>query len=104
MAGALAGLNFLMWRGRPRPRILRITTTFTSAHAAASEEPFSIRQFRSSAVRQYTVSMYRGLLIAIWLCACTWATLPAFWLVAHPFAARLRRRRKPYLIPLAVWG
>ena len=48
--------------------------------------------------------MYRAFLTLCWLGACTWATLPAFWLIAHPFADRLRRKRLPYVLPLAFWG
>jgi protein-S-isoprenylcysteine O-methyltransferase Ste14 len=48
--------------------------------------------------------VYRAFLCVVWLGACTWATLPTFWLIAHPFAARLRRRRRPYVLPLAFWG
>jgi len=39
-----------------------------------------------------------------WLACVVYATIPAFWLMVHPFAARWRqRRRSPYRILLPLW-
>ncbi len=39
-----------------------------------------------------------------WLACVVYSTIPAFWLMIHPFAARWRaRRRSPYLLLLPAW-
>jgi protein-S-isoprenylcysteine O-methyltransferase Ste14 len=39
-----------------------------------------------------------------WLACVIYSTIPAFWLMIHPFAHRWRaRRRSPYLILLPAW-
>jgi len=39
-----------------------------------------------------------------WLACVQYSTIPAFWLMIHPFANRWRaRRRSPYLILLPAW-
>jgi protein-S-isoprenylcysteine O-methyltransferase Ste14 len=39
-----------------------------------------------------------------WLACVVYSTIPAFWLMIHPFAKRWRaRRRSPYLLLLPVW-
>jgi protein-S-isoprenylcysteine O-methyltransferase Ste14 len=44
------------------------------------------------------------LLIVAWLACVMYSTIPAFWLMIHPFAERWRsRRRSPYLILLPAW-
>jgi protein-S-isoprenylcysteine O-methyltransferase Ste14 len=49
--------------------------------------------------------MYSALLTVAWLISLVYATIPAFWLVIHPFAERWRaRRRSPYYIVLPNWG
>lgn len=39
-----------------------------------------------------------------WLACVVYSTIPAFWLMIHPFAERWRaRRRSPYLVLLPAW-
>jgi protein-S-isoprenylcysteine O-methyltransferase Ste14 len=39
-----------------------------------------------------------------WLACAVYSTIPAFWLMIHPFAERWRaRRRSPYLVLLPAW-
>jgi protein-S-isoprenylcysteine O-methyltransferase Ste14 len=39
-----------------------------------------------------------------WLACVVYSTIPAFWLMIHPFAERWRaRRRSPYLLLLPAW-
>jgi protein-S-isoprenylcysteine O-methyltransferase Ste14 len=39
-----------------------------------------------------------------WLACVVYSTIPAFWLMIHPFAERWRaRRRSPYMVLLPVW-
>jgi protein-S-isoprenylcysteine O-methyltransferase Ste14 len=47
----------------------------------------------------------RGLLRTIgWLACVVYSTIPAFWLMVHPFAVRWRaRQRSPYRVLLPAW-
>jgi protein-S-isoprenylcysteine O-methyltransferase Ste14 len=48
--------------------------------------------------------MYGVFLTAAWLVGILYATIPSFWLMAHPFAAKWRARRSsPYLLLLPAW-
>jgi protein-S-isoprenylcysteine O-methyltransferase Ste14 len=48
--------------------------------------------------------MLEGLHIAGWLACVVYSTIPLFWLMIHPFAARWRsRRRSPYRLLVPVW-
>ena len=39
-----------------------------------------------------------------WLACVVYSTIPAFWLMIHPFAGRWRaRRRSPYVVLLPAW-
>jgi len=38
-----------------------------------------------------------------WLACAVYSTIPAFWLMIHPFAERWRRRRSPYRVLLPLW-
>src|SRR5262252_3745562 len=39
-----------------------------------------------------------------WLACIVYASVPAFWLMVHPFAARWRQsRRSPYVLLLPLW-
>ncbi len=49
-------------------------------------------------------SMLHWLQVAGWLACVVYSTIPAFWLMIHPFAERWRaRRRSPYLLLLPAW-
>jgi protein-S-isoprenylcysteine O-methyltransferase Ste14 len=40
-----------------------------------------------------------------WLACVVYSTIPAFWLMIHPFAERWRtRRRSPYIVLLPLWA
>src|SRR5438270_12685190 len=39
----------------------------------------------------------------LWLLGTIYATIPAFWLVLHPFANYWRRRRNPFPALLSIW-
>jgi protein-S-isoprenylcysteine O-methyltransferase Ste14 len=47
--------------------------------------------------------MYRAVLTLAWFAGTVYATIPLFWLMVHPFAARLRARRFPLLIIVPAW-
>ena len=48
--------------------------------------------------------MYSAVLTAAWIGAAIYATIPCFWVAAHPFAQRWRsRHRSPYGMLLACW-
>ncbi len=48
--------------------------------------------------------MLHWLQIIGWLACVVYSTIPAFWLMIHPFAGRWRARyRSPYLVLLPVW-
>ena len=48
--------------------------------------------------------MRKWLQLAGWLACVVYSTIPAFWLMIHPFAERWRaRRRAPYLVLLPAW-
>jgi len=52
--------------------------------------------------------MRHGLQIIGWLVCVVYSTIPAFWLMIHPFAERWRARRlsyrrSPYLVLLPAW-
>ena len=48
--------------------------------------------------------MIRWLRIAGWLACVVYSTIPAFWLMIHPFAERWRaRRRSPFFILVPAW-
>ena len=48
--------------------------------------------------------MHRWLQIVGWLACVVYSTIPAFWLMIHPFAERWRaRHRSPYLLLLPAW-
>jgi protein-S-isoprenylcysteine O-methyltransferase Ste14 len=49
--------------------------------------------------------VYRALLTAAWVISLIYATIPCFWFLAHPFAARWRSRsRSPYRVLLPAWA
>jgi protein-S-isoprenylcysteine O-methyltransferase Ste14 len=48
--------------------------------------------------------MLRWLQLMGWLACVVYSTIPAFWLMIHPFAERWRaRHRSPYLLLLPAW-
>jgi protein-S-isoprenylcysteine O-methyltransferase Ste14 len=47
--------------------------------------------------------MIRVLLHIAWLLGAVYATIPSFWLAAHPFAERWRARRAPYRVLVPLW-
>lgn len=52
--------------------------------------------------------MFRCLQLAGWLACAVYATIPAFWLMIHPFAGRWRARhtsggRSPYFVLIPAW-
>ncbi len=48
--------------------------------------------------------MLHWLQIVGWLACVAYSTIPAFWLMIHPFAGRWRaRQRSPYLLLLPAW-
>jgi protein-S-isoprenylcysteine O-methyltransferase Ste14 len=48
--------------------------------------------------------MLRALQLSGWLACIVYATIPAFWLMIHPFAESWRARsRSPYLVLLPAW-
>jgi protein-S-isoprenylcysteine O-methyltransferase Ste14 len=48
--------------------------------------------------------MRHWLQIIGWLACVVYSTIPAFWLMIHPFAERWRsRRRSPYIVLLPAW-
>jgi protein-S-isoprenylcysteine O-methyltransferase Ste14 len=48
--------------------------------------------------------MRHWLQIIGWLACAVYSTIPAFWLMIHPFAERWRgRRRSPYMVLLPAW-
>jgi protein-S-isoprenylcysteine O-methyltransferase Ste14 len=47
--------------------------------------------------------MYRFVLALAWFVGTVYATIPLFWLMVHPFAARLRARRSPLLMIVPAW-
>ncbi|HZQ90494.1 MAG TPA: isoprenylcysteine carboxylmethyltransferase family protein [Terriglobales bacterium] len=48
--------------------------------------------------------MLRVLLHIAWLLGAVYATIPGFWLAAHPFAERWRTRRAPYRVLAPLWA
>jgi protein-S-isoprenylcysteine O-methyltransferase Ste14 len=49
-------------------------------------------------------SMRHWLQIIGWLACLVYSTIPAFWLMIHPFAERWRtRRRSPFIVLLLAW-
>jgi protein-S-isoprenylcysteine O-methyltransferase Ste14 len=48
--------------------------------------------------------MLDKLLLVPWLAGVVYSSIPLFWFVIHPFAARWRRtRRSPYRVLLPIW-
>jgi protein-S-isoprenylcysteine O-methyltransferase Ste14 len=48
--------------------------------------------------------MLRWVQLVGWLACAVYSTIPAFWLMIHPFAERWRtRRRSPYLVLIPAW-
>jgi protein-S-isoprenylcysteine O-methyltransferase Ste14 len=48
--------------------------------------------------------MRHWLQIVAWLACVAYSTIPAFWLMIHPFAGRWRKRQQsPYLLLLPTW-
>jgi protein-S-isoprenylcysteine O-methyltransferase Ste14 len=48
--------------------------------------------------------MHNSFNIVGWLACIVYSTIPAFWLMVHPFAHRWRlQRRSPYVILVPVW-
>ena len=47
--------------------------------------------------------MYRKVLTLAWFVGTVYATIPLFWLMVHPFSARLRARRSRHLIIIPAW-
>jgi protein-S-isoprenylcysteine O-methyltransferase Ste14 len=48
--------------------------------------------------------MLRILYLGGWLACAIYSTIPAFWLMIHPFAERWRsRRRSPYVVLVPAW-
>ena len=48
--------------------------------------------------------MRNWLQLSGWLACAVYSTIPAFWLMIHPFAARWRsRRRSPYQVLVPLW-
>jgi protein-S-isoprenylcysteine O-methyltransferase Ste14 len=43
------------------------------------------------------------LLTFAWIVAVTYATIPAYWFIVHPFAARWRALRRPFRFILPLW-
>jgi protein-S-isoprenylcysteine O-methyltransferase Ste14 len=38
-----------------------------------------------------------------WLACAVYSTIPAFWMMIHPFAERWRSRRSPYRVLIPLW-
>src|SRR5450755_2491789 len=54
--------------------------------------------------RTMRIHMLHWLQLIGWLACVVYSTIPAFWLMIHPFAERWRaRRRSPYLVLLPAW-
>jgi len=48
--------------------------------------------------------MFHYLRLVGWLACAVYSTIPAFWLMIHPFAERWRaRHRSPYILLVPVW-
>ncbi len=48
--------------------------------------------------------MQASLQILAWLACVVYSTIPSFWFMIHPFAARWRkRRRSPFLVLVPMW-
>jgi methanethiol S-methyltransferase len=47
--------------------------------------------------------MRTSLQLIAWLACAVYSTIPAFWLMIHPFAERWRRRRSPYQVLVPLW-
>lgn len=47
--------------------------------------------------------MVSGLRTIAWMACIVYSTIPAFWLVIHPYAARWRRLSSPYKVLLPLW-
>lgn len=47
--------------------------------------------------------MHQLLHLVAWLACIIYSTIPAFWFMIHPFAARWRRRPSPYRILVPLW-
>jgi len=49
--------------------------------------------------------MFHYLQLVAWLACVAYSTIPAFWLMIHPFAERWRaRHRSAYIVLLPAWG
>src|SRR5216684_1248416 len=64
----------------------------------------ALLRFLSEARDRTIPHVLHWLQIIGWLVCVVYSTIPAFWLMIHPFAERWRaRRHSPYLVLLPVW-
>src|SRR5271166_1652138 len=79
-----------------------------SRRSGFSHQPSVVSQPRNCAGSLMTPARIRDmrywLQLIGWLACVVYSTIPAFWLMIHPFAGRWRaRRRSPYVVLLPAW-